>query len=1331
MRNRRLPLKLLKGRPMQAWLLLSLLFVGSAFAPLLVSPPGINTPEPIGKFLNGNLPSITPSDGSPVSFSVEPAFPGLRFDSPLVIEMHPTKDTMFVAQRDGLIEYFHHDPAVTTKTTFLDLRNETAVVWDGGFLGLAFHPEFGNPTSPNRNYFYVFYCAKGPTGQEGPVGPIAFTCENNPTYEGSYMILSRFEVQNNTLNVVPGSEQVMIKLRLYNSTHRGGGLTFGNDNMLYLTLGEQARYTTSQNIYSNFEGGTIRIDVDQNSSTGHAPIRKMGLQTGNADEFTGVGYYIPNDNPWQDNTGAIFEEFWTTGHRNPHRLTLDPVTGDLWVGEIGGGQREEINLLESGRNYGWPLYEGNLSGTTGACGSNTMALGPGTYQAPVVDFLRSESNCIIGGYVYRGSSIPQLEGQYICGGYSQNRIFAVQDTGTGYFKTTIANFSPSALITFGVDQAGELYMGKEGNNVTLYTLKAANSGPPAPQWLSMTGAFSDLATLTPSAGVIPYEMVEAFWSDNAEKYRWLAVPNNEDGNGLHDKAEEKISFSSEGEWDFPAGAVLIKHFELGGKRLETRFEVKGDDGLYYYLTYKWNVAGTDAELLNGSLDEVVNVNGKNQTWHYPSKTECLSCHQAAVGSVLGPKTRHLNKSILYPSSGLKANQLVTLSHLGILDQAIVDADTGNYPTLAPKDMLSASLEDRARSYLDVNCSHCHRPETGNRATFDARFNTPLPLQGYINGSVIDPLGISGARVIVPQDTSRSILYKRLDLLGTNAMPPLAKDLIDTEGVQLIVDWINSLAPTSELPLATVGNASQLPGGCYELTPDANNQAGAAWYPIPLNLDQDMSASFNISLGDDNNGADGASFLIQQAGTSALGGQGTGQGVSGITPSIGVSFDTYGQPNDEIFIFENGNPATVITPRVCALSACTDIEDGNTYSAQIVWKAATQTLEVYFGGEFRQSYTGDIVNTHFGGDSWVYVGLGAGTGGATNQHSICNFNLQATFPPDAANPNGDGLQATYYNNMNFTNEALTRIDSTINFDWGTGSPDPAIGVNTFSVRWSGSIIAPFTGTYTFYSNTDDGVRLWVDDQQIINQWVDQGPTEWTGTINLIAGEPVSILMEYYENGGGAVAQLSWSTTLLPKQIISRNFFFQPGTTFPVEWLDIDAELLEDQVQLSWATSQEVNNQQFIVERSTDLQYFEEIGYIPSQGDSDLPQFYGFMDQRPAYGKNFYRIRQVDIDGQSSLSPTVNVNVAFGGTALRVYPNPVRPGQTIHVEVSTDQNGMMAASLFDMNGKQLYHSRMVVVAGKYIHTIPVNGLPQGSYVLKLQGETWQKQERILIH
>ncbi len=1316
------------------WGVAPLFFLFLAFAPLTPPIPGLNNAVAIDKFLNNNLPAITPWNGGAITWGVKPAFPNLTFEDPLVITMHPQQDTMFVASRQGLIEYFEKDPSVSNKTTLLDLSGETAVVWDGGFLGLQFHPEFGQAGSPNRNYFYVFYCGKGPNGEAGPANPIAFTCENNPTYEGAYMLLERYEVQDGTLNVVANSVQTMIKLRLYNSTHRGGGLAFGNDGYLYLTLGEQARYTTSQNIFSNFEGGVIRIDVDSDGNTGHAPIRKMGVQTGNADEFTGVGYFIPNDNPWQDATGGLFEEFWAIGSRNPHRMTLDAQTGDLWIGEIGGGQREEINVLEKGANYGWPKYEGMLQGTTGACGSNTMTLGPGTLTSPVVDFLRTESNCIIGGYVYRGTNYPTLDGAYLCGGYSQNRIFAIEKEVNGtYTKTVLANFTPGGLITFGQDHEGEIYMGRQSNSTTLYTLDGQGAGPPAPQFLSQTGAFSDLTTLTPTPGVIPYDMIEPFWSDGADKFRWLAIPNN----GTHDTPAEQIKFSEEGNWEFPAGAVLIKHFELGGQRVETRFEVLGDDGKYYYLTYKWNAAGTDAELLYGGEDKTYTVGGQNQIWHFPGRDECLSCHQQAAGSVLGAKTRHLNKSIVYPNTGLSGNQLVSLSHIGAIDANISDQDAAGFLTVSAKNDGTASLEDKARSYLDVNCSYCHQPGTGNRANFDARLSTPLFQQNLINGAVIDPLGVVDGRVVVPQQVGKSILHNRINSLQTGiAMPPIAKSIVDAAGEQLIVDWINSLSNIPTNTLTPVGDASLLPGGCYELTENQGNEVGATWYNDPIDFTQDTRITFSISLGSNDAGADGVAVLFHTEGANlAPAAAGGGFGAGGITPSLGIEFDTYNNGgndigSDHIAIWKNGDLNQALATAVCASPLCANIEDGNTHQVEILWEAVPQRLTVYFGGNERIQYQGDIIQTIFGGNNWLYVGLTGATGGATNQQLVCNLNLLGTTPPPPVTPNGGGLSGTYFNNMDLTAPVFTRIDPAINFDWGTGSPDPGIDDNTFSVRWEGGIVAPYPQLYTFTTQTDDGVRLWVDGQLLIDQWVNQAPTDHSASIFLPAGQLVPIKMEYFENTGGAVAQLNWSGPLTAAAAVPVGNLFPVGTTFPVEWLSLTAQRENQGAMIKWSTATEIDNDFFSVERSADGRRFVTYAKVPSRGNSAEVQSYTSYDANPIPGMSYYRIRQTDLNGQFSYSPAIALVFEGFQPEVRVYPNPIARNMELQIQMKVPKAETLRLDFYNIQGQQI-HSLQVELSERQERTqVPIDFLASGMYLVRIFGESWMSSHRIEV-
>ena len=138
----------------------------------------------------------------------------------------------------------------------------------------------------------------------------------------------------------------------------------------------------------------------------------------------------------------------------------------------------------------------------------------------------------------------------------------------------------------------------------------------------------------------------------------------------------------------------------------------------------------------------------------------------------------------------------------------------------------------------------------------------------------------------------------------------------------------------------------------------------------------------------------------------------------------------------------------------------------------------------------------------------------------------------------------GLSGGYFDNLDFTGSTLVRTDSRIDFDFGAGPPSANLGADQFAVRWSGQVLADRTEAYTFYTQTDDGVRLWVNGVQLVNDWTDHGIVENRGTINLVAGRKYDLVMEYYDNGGGAFARLLWSSLGTPKAVIPADHLFQP-------------------------------------------------------------------------------------------------------------------------------------------------------------------------------------------
>jgi mono/diheme cytochrome c family protein len=158
--------------------------------------------------------------------------------------------------------------------------------------------------------------------------------------------------------------------------------------------------------------------------------------------------------------------------------------------------------------------------------------------------------------------------------------------------------------------------------------------------------------------------------------------------------------------------------------------------------------------------------------------------------VLGVKARQLNHDFLYPS-GFKENELKAWTHLGLFEPAPSDEELAALPRLAAPDDAARSLEDRARSFLDANCSHCHRPG-GTVADFDARYETPLEKQGLVNGAVLLDQGIDRPRIISPHDVWRSIAFMRVNTVGDIRMPPIDRETIDEGDVALLHEWIDSL-----------------------------------------------------------------------------------------------------------------------------------------------------------------------------------------------------------------------------------------------------------------------------------------------------------------------------------------------------------------------------------------------------------------------------------------------------------------------------------------------------------------------------------------------------------
>jgi glucose/arabinose dehydrogenase len=369
-----------------------------------------------------------------------------------------------------------------------------------------------------------------------------------------------------------------------------------------------------------------------------------------------------------------------------------------------------------------------------------------------------------------------------------------------------------------------------------------------------------------------------------------------------------------------------------------------------------------------------------------------------------------------------------------------------------------------------------------------------------------------------------------------------------EGYDAVLASFNFANFADVSPLTLNGNAARS-GNALRLTPSVQDQVGTTFYSTPVDITANTSfqTQFQFNLSGGTGGADGFTFLLQNdaAGAGAIAGGGGSVGYGGanaITNSLAIEFDTYQNAwdtnNNHLALLRNG----AVTTPLATVSPTIDLNSGSSINAWVDYNGTTNRLDVFLSSTATKPTTSLLsqtidLSTVVGNKA--YIGFTAATGGLANAQDINSWQFSSSEPSTPGTGTGNGLRGEYYDNINFTNPIITRVDPTVNFNWGNGSPDASMGVDTFSAVWSGQVQPLYSETYTFFTRTDDGVRLFVNNQLVIDNYRDQSPTERSGTITLQAGQKYDIRMEYYENRGGAVAQLSWASATQAKQIIPQS------------------------------------------------------------------------------------------------------------------------------------------------------------------------------------------------
>ena len=494
-------------------------------------------------------------------------------------------------------------------------------------------------------------------------------------------VISRFKMDAAGRKIDPKSEKVILEQEQPYGNHKGGMIEFGPDGYLYISFGDGGSANDPHGNGQNRRtllAKMLRIDVDKGSP-----------------------YSVPPDNPFLKDAGAR-PEIWALGLRNIWRFSFDRATGACWGGDIGQDRLEEIDIIKKGGNYGWNVREGKQPFGRGGGGG-------GPFEEPVIDFNRTDARSITGGYVYRGRRLPGLTGAYLYADYETGNVWALRWDGAKVTDNKLLGRGRN-VSSFGEDRDGEVYFCSFDGQIYKFVARGGGSGSKFPMRLSDTGLFADVKRLAPHPSLIPYSVNMPLWSDGADKLRWIMLPEM-----------EKIRVKPDGGFEFPTGTIFVKHFELGGRRLETRLLIHSAGGWVGY-TYVWDDSQEDAYLIDGRIDKpvAVEINRKrvDRVWTFPSRSDCMSCHTEAGGRVLGFKIAQLNRDHDYGGKR-SANQLEALSKAGVFEGDL-PRDSQAFPAWGDA---KADVEKSARAYLDANCAMCHQPSgPGNACTFGARSN---------------------------------------------------------------------------------------------------------------------------------------------------------------------------------------------------------------------------------------------------------------------------------------------------------------------------------------------------------------------------------------------------------------------------------------------------------------------------------------------------------------------------------------------------------------------------------------------------------------------------------
>lgn len=999
---------------------------------------------------------------------------------------------IFILERSGAIKIYKGGQLLAAPFATLP----SAGTGDRGLIGVAFDPEF------SINHFAYFY------------------------YTATDDLLNRLVRFDASSDVATGSPVIMYQTSTPSQfLHSGGTVAFGPDGKIYLAIGDNGYPPNAQDLSVPY-GKILRINRDGS---------------------------MPDDNPFIGQANAL-PEIWAYGFRNPWRFQFDSVTGKLMAGDVGESYFEEVDDVKKGQNYGWPVCEGY-------CTQFTQPLHAYAHSGP--------SSAVTAGPIYRGDMFPQeYQGNFFFADYGQGfikratfdsagAISSVQDFDVGAGSVVDLHTAPDGSLYYLTYYPGRLYRinYSTGNHIPVAVASSdvTRGLDPLTVHFSSNGSFDpdddvlqyawDFGDGTHSSEASPVKtftakgtyVVELTVSDQSTTAQAVPIVVQ-----VGQTPVVSIGTPTEGSQYIDGDTIFYSGHGVDGAGIdlpdanfttEVRFHhhdhihpflgpIQAKNGTFTIPTsgepdpdtwYEIRITGTDQNGLSATAS--ANIYPKKSRITFVTNPPGLDINLDGTPlhtptSVLG--VVGFNRLIEAPSQGRSNNYYVFESWSDGGPASHTVAFPGEDITLTANFKIGSNGCDNVGTNAFVGCYHANTTLSDVRvirtdAKIDFNWGAGAPAQGL----PVDDFSVRW----VGDFTFEGGQYD-----FTTAMD---------DGVRLFIDGIkvqDYWQPQSAVPHIS---QSTITPGVHRVTVEYFEAGGDAAAKLTWVKTGDLPTPV-VNCNEPGTGAFNSCFFYQKELTDFK---------LRRTDAYPLNFDWGLESPDPLVPADNFSASFVGSFAFTADNYEFTVTGDDGVRLYI---DNTLVLDKWVD---QAPTTFTVPRTLTAGSHIVKLEYFENGGGAVAKLSWKKVG-QPELPPVACAPAGtNAFTACYYDNQDFTNLKVARTEAyPLNFDWGLGSPDPGIAPDSFSARFQGNFdFQP--GEYTFTVTGDDGVQLQVDGSVVLSKLMDQSPTTYTAVVPLTGGSH-AVLLNYYENGGGAVAKLSWKKTgeiVPPTPVMDCNTF----------------------------------------------------------------------------------------------------------------------------------------------------------------------------------------------